>query len=132
MLDVARLNQDKSKSDGTSAVHQPPKQSNVTPSSVVAGVRSRLIRTPVYFISWILMFVATTLLLVALFTSNWQKTASYLIPKSHYEYFTYGLWFVCRRVNADWLYDHRDDVYCSTAKYSSSKTLLTLYFLLIH
>ena len=93
-----------------------------TPASeAIANIRSRVVRTPFYLISMVLLFIATILILIALFTNNWQKTASFLVSNSKLEYFTYGLWFTCRHVNADWLTKHSDDVYCHTTDYSKSK-----------
>jgi hypothetical protein len=86
-------------------------------------IRSRIVRTPFYLFSAVLLFIATVLTLVALFTNNWQKTASRLVDRANTEYFTYGLWFTCRHVNANWLTSHPDDVYCQRSNYNSSKLL---------
>jgi hypothetical protein len=83
-------------------------------------VRSRIVRTPFYLFSFCLLFIATVLILIALFTSNWQKTASYLVDNVDVEYYTYGLWFTCRHVNVNWIQNHPDDVYCHSSNYSSS------------
>jgi hypothetical protein len=83
-------------------------------------IRSRIVRTPFYLFSAVLLFISTLLILVALFTNNWQKTASRLVDKVSVEYFTYGLWFTCRHVNAKWITDHSADVYCARSNYNSS------------
>jgi hypothetical protein len=49
-------------------------------------------RTPFYYIGVLFLFAATLLILIALFTSHWSKTASYLITNT---YNSYGLWFIC-------------------------------------
>ena len=95
---------------------------NQAPAYRFAGtVRSRIVRTPFYLFSFCLLCVATTLVLVALFTSNWQRTAGYLIDRVNSEYFTYGLWFTCRHVNVDWIRNHPDDIYCHPSNYSASE-----------
>lgn len=65
----------------------------------VSTWRDRMRRTPFYFIGLALLFVATLFVLIALFSNNWVRTASY---QMHYVYHTYGLWFYCRRYNTGW------------------------------
>jgi hypothetical protein len=52
----------------------------------------RIGHTPFYFVGALFLFVATLFILIALFTSNWSKTASNMVTNT---YNTYGLWFIC-------------------------------------
>ena len=57
--------------------------------------------TVFYLVALGLLFIATLLILIALFTSNWIKTAAYLVENN--VYYTFGLWFVCTHKSQDYL-----------------------------
>lgn len=64
------------------------------------GTRERPTRRSLfYFIAYFFLFVGTLFVLIALFTNNWMRTASKLVNNLYY---TYGLWFVCARLNFSW------------------------------
>lgn len=74
----------------------------------------RVVRGPFYLLASMLLFFSTTLILISLFTNNWQRTSSQF---KNPEYYTYGLWFTCRHIQLNWLKNHHD-IYCSTTDYS--------------
>lgn len=75
-----------------------------------------VVRGPFYLCAVLVLFFSTTLILTAMFSSNWQKKTSI---ENRQEYFTYGLWFTCRHIKLDWLGNH--DFYCSTTNFKNCK-----------
>lgn len=76
-----------------------------------AKTQNPLVRGVWYLLAISLLVPITAMILVAMFTNNWQKTASKLRTKFEYE--SYGIWFMCRHVSIDWL-NNNQDVFCST------------------
>lgn len=101
-----------------------PKPSKQTPKNEEKkpSVLQKVVRSPFYLFSFVLLFFVTVMILIAMFTNNWMKTASSLVKD---EYYTYGLWFSCRIIRLSW-YKDQFDRYCSTADYTSSKLILIL------
>ena len=69
------------------------------------GLSSRLRPlTAVYSVGLVLVFVATVFIWVALFTSNWQKTAPTRVE--NHVYYTFGLWFICSHADSATWHDN--------------------------
>ncbi len=85
--------------------------------------KSSTVRSVWYLLSYVLLLMATPLIWICLFTNNWLKTASYLIPEEGY-FYTQGIFYVCRHIKANWL--GQNDVYCYSANNSTSKSFQSI------
>lgn len=86
-----------------------------------ACCRSSTVRSIWYILSFTLLFIADILVLFALFTVHWKKTASPLIQEN-VVYFTEGLFLLCRQVDTPWL--DQTDVYCISANNETNRWII--------
>ncbi|CAF0944849.1 unnamed protein product [Brachionus calyciflorus] len=78
------------------------------------NIIKNVVRGPLYLCASLILLFSTILILIAMFTSNWQRKTSIINSQ---EYFTYGLWFTCRHISLKWIQNHHD-YYCTTSNYS--------------
>lgn len=80
--------------------------------------RISTVRSIWYLFSFVLLWMVTPLIFIALFTNNWLKTASSLVTDNSIIN-TQGVFFLCRQVKASWI--NYTDIYCKSANSESSK-----------
>lgn len=97
---------------------KPLKETN--PQTISANILKRVVRGPFYLLGFVLLFCSTSMIFVALFTNNWQRTSSKLVKD---EFYSFGLWFTCRHVKLSWIKDHQD-IYCATSDFSACKIFI--------
>ena len=90
-------------------------ETGVTNRLFFLRVRDSVIRTPFYMLGMVLLGCVVALCTTGYATNHWKLTSAHNRTD---EYFTAGLWYLCRNVKVTWLDTH--DIYCSPLNTSES------------
>ena len=90
-------------------------KNSVTNRFLCLTIKNSIVRGPFYIFGVVLLAFVLATMVVGYSTNHWKLTSKHNRTE---EYFTAGLWYICRNVKIDWLKNH--DIYCQRLNNSQS------------